>query len=114
MNFHLCLSIPINSLWEALDVKARSPDKFMDVRSVKVSDEDGFLVRSMTLTSNNTTVRERIRIDRVASEIECQLLHRDTVRRRVLSRVKLDVSFHLASRQGKVAIDRLGEAVRRL
>jgi len=39
MNFHLCLSIPINSLWEALNVKARSPDKFMDVTSVKVSDE---------------------------------------------------------------------------
>ena len=64
--YNLCLSIPINSLWEALNVKARSPDKFKDVTSVKVSDEDGFLVRNMTLTPNNTTVRERIWIDRFA------------------------------------------------
>ena len=31
MNFHLCLSIPINSLWAALEMKARSPEKFMDL-----------------------------------------------------------------------------------
>ena len=43
MNFHLCLSIPINSLWEALEMKAWSPEKFVDVSDVKVLDEDGFL-----------------------------------------------------------------------
>ena len=29
--YHLCLSTPINSLWEALEMKAWSPDKFMQV-----------------------------------------------------------------------------------
>ena len=83
MNFHLCLSIPINSLWEALNVEARSPDKFMDVSSVKVSDEDGFLVRSMTLTSNNTTVNVRIWINPVISEIVFFSLHTQTLTRQV-------------------------------
>ena len=44
---------------------------------MKVSDEDGFLVRSMTLTSNNTTVRERIPIDRVAQRDRVAALHPD-------------------------------------
>ena len=38
--YHLCLTILINSL---LDVKARSPDKFMNVSDVTVSDEDGYM-----------------------------------------------------------------------
>ena len=41
------LSIPINSLWEAIELNARSPDKFMDVTSAKVSDEDCFLFCSI-------------------------------------------------------------------
>ena len=69
MNFHLCLSISINSLWEALNVKASSPNKFMDVTSVKVSDKDGFLSRSMMIKARNTVMKERIRINRVANEI---------------------------------------------
>ena len=40
--YHLCLSIATNSLWEALNVKAHTPDKFMDVSDMQVSDEDGF------------------------------------------------------------------------
>ena len=57
--YHLCLSTPSNSLWEAIELKAWSPDKFMKVTSVKVSDEDGFLIKA-----KNTIVNERI-IDRI-------------------------------------------------
>ena len=44
--YHFCLSTPSNSLWEAIEMKARSPDKLMDVTSdVKVTDENVFLSR---------------------------------------------------------------------
>ena len=43
--YHLCLSIATNSLWEALNLKARSPDKFMNVSDMQVSDEDGYMTR---------------------------------------------------------------------
>ena len=59
MNFHLCLSIPINSLWKALEMKARSPEKFVDVSDVKVIDEDGFLFCSMMIKAKNI-IMERI------------------------------------------------------
>ena len=46
--FNLCLSTPSNSLWEAIEMKALSPDKFMDVTSdVKMPEENDFLSRSM-------------------------------------------------------------------
>ena len=38
MNFHLCLSVASNSLWGALEMKARSPGNFMDVCDEKMSD----------------------------------------------------------------------------
>ena len=38
--YHLCLSSAINSMWEALNVKALPPDKFMDESDVQVSDDD--------------------------------------------------------------------------
>jgi hypothetical protein len=92
------LDVNIDALWAALDVKARSPEKFMDVTSVTVSDEDGFLLRSMTLRSNNKTVRERIRIDRVASEIVYQPLQPDSGvpmdEERVIA-VRSDPNLHL-------------------
>ena len=50
----------------------------MDVSDVNVSDEDGYLSRSMTINANNKIVKERIWINRVASEIVFQLLHPDT------------------------------------
>ena len=59
-------------------IEARSPDKFMDVSDVKVSDEDGYLPRSMTIKANNMIVKERIWMNRVASEILFQPLHPDT------------------------------------
>ena len=62
--YHFCLNLPSKSLWEALEIKAWSPDKFMDVTSVKVSDEDGFLSNSMMIKAKNTIVNERI-IDRI-------------------------------------------------
>ena len=69
MNFHLCLSLPINSFGEALEMKARSPaEKFMDVSDVKVTDEDGFLSRSMMIKAKKH-LQERIWINRVISEI---------------------------------------------
>ena len=35
------VTVHVDALWEALTLEARSPDKFMDVSDVKVSDEDG-------------------------------------------------------------------------
>ena len=66
MNFHLCLSAPSNSLWEALEMRARSPDKFMDVSDVKMTGEDGFLSRSMMIKTKNIIIKERIWINRIA------------------------------------------------
>ena len=37
------LNMHVDVLWEELETKARSPEKFMDVSDVKVSAEDGFL-----------------------------------------------------------------------
>ena len=61
---------------------------------MKVSDGNSSLVRSLTLTSNNTMVRERIRIDRVVSEIVSQPLHRDKGIPMDIS-VQEDPNFHL-------------------
>ena len=67
--YHFCLSIPFNSLWEALEMKARSPEKFMNVSDVKVTDEDGYLIRNMTIKTNSNIVTEQIWISPVSSEI---------------------------------------------
>ena len=76
--YHLCLSIATNSLWEALNVKARSPDKFMDVSDMQVSDEDGYMTRNLTITANSKIANAPIWIDPVISEIAFQPLHSDT------------------------------------
>ena len=47
-------------------MRARSPDKFMDVSDVKVTDEDGFLSRSMMIKTKNIIITERIWINRIA------------------------------------------------
>ena len=59
-------------------MKVRSPDKFMDVTSVKVSDEDGYLIRNMTIKSNSKIVTEQIWISPVTSEITFQPFDLDT------------------------------------
>ena len=45
-------------------MKAWSPHKFMEVTSVKVTDEDGFLSRNIMIKAKNTIMKERI-IDRI-------------------------------------------------
>ena len=77
MNFHVCLKL-INSLWEAFEMKAQSPEKFMDVSDVKVTDEGGSLQCSKTIKANNKIVKERIWINPVTSMIETQPLETDT------------------------------------
>jgi hypothetical protein len=72
------VNVHVDALWEALNMKARSPEKFMDVSDVIVSDADGYLSRSMTIKANNKIMKERIWINRVASEIVFQPLHPDT------------------------------------
>ena len=47
-------------------MKAWSPDKFMKVTSVKVSDEDGFLSNGMMIKAKNTIMKECI-IDRIVA-----------------------------------------------
>ena len=52
--YHFCLSTPSNSLREAVDMQAQSPEKFMDVtRDVNAIDVDDFLSRSMMIKANN-------------------------------------------------------------
>ena len=77
MNFYVCLKL-INSLWEAFEMKAQSPEKFMDVSDVKVTDEGGSLQCSKTIKANNKIVKERIWINPVTSMIETQPLETDT------------------------------------
>ena len=60
---------------DALDV---SPEKFVNVNLVEVSDDDGPLSRSVTEKENNANMKERIWINRVASEIVFQPCHPDT------------------------------------
>ena len=47
----------------------------MDVIDVKMYDEDDFLSHTMTIKPNNTIVKGRIGVNRVANEIVCQALH---------------------------------------
>ena len=53
-----------------------SPEKLMDVSDVKMSDEEDFFESPIvTIKPNHTIVKERIWVNRVASEIVCQALH---------------------------------------
>ena len=47
----------------------------MDVNDVTMSDEDDVLYHTMTIKPNNTIVKERIWVNRVASEVVLQALH---------------------------------------
>ena len=76
--YHLCLSIATNTLREALKVKARSPDKFMNVNDMQVSDEDGYVTRKLTITANSKIVNVRIWINPVISKIVFRPVHSDT------------------------------------
>ena len=59
-------------------MKARSPDKFMDVTSdVKVTDEDALLSRRMMIKAKNI-MKELIWINAVPSEITLPPLDPDT------------------------------------
>jgi len=92
------IEVSVDALWEALTVKAREPKKFMEVTDVKISDEDGFLLRTMTITANNTTVQEHILINRVANELVFQPINLETgvpqIEERVIA-IKNDPHLHL-------------------
>ena len=55
-----------------LEVKARSPVKFVDACDEKATYADGSLSRSMMIKAKNTLLNERIWINRVASELVFQ------------------------------------------
>ena len=54
------VNVHVDVWWVALEMKARSPEKFMD---------DVFLSRSMTMITKNVVMMQRIWINLVASEI---------------------------------------------
>ena len=45
------VNVNIHGFLEALNVKDRSPEKFIDETNVKVSHEDGYVLRNMTLAA---------------------------------------------------------------
>ena len=71
------VNVNIHGFLEALNVKDRSPEKFIDETNVKVSHEDGYVLRNMTLAASNTMVRERFRINRVINETVFHRWHRN-------------------------------------
>merc|ERR1712174_84675 len=88
----------VGALWEALEVQAREPEKFMEVTDVKVSDEEGFLLRTMTISANKTTLQEHVTINREANEIVYQPIDLETglpqIEERVIA-IKNDPHLHL-------------------
>merc|ERR1712176_1748409 len=88
----------VDALWEALEVQAREPEKFMEVTDVKVSDEEGFLLRTMTISANKTKVQENVMINREANEIVYQPIDLETglpqIKERVIA-IKNDPHLHL-------------------
>ena len=48
------------------EMKARSPEKFMDASDVKVTEENGFLSRTLMIKAKNIIMKERIWINHVA------------------------------------------------
>ena len=59
-------------------MKAQSSEKFIDVSDVIVTDEDGYLIRNMTIKTNGKIVPEQIWISPVTSEMTFQSFDLDT------------------------------------
>ena len=71
------VNVNIHDFLEALNVKDRSPEKFIDEKNVKVFHEDGHVLRNMTLAASDTMVREQFRINRVINETVFHRWHRN-------------------------------------
>merc|ERR1712206_70155 len=69
-----------DAIYEALQFKARNPDKFMDVTNVTVKDEPGYLRRTMTITATGKTVSERIILNPGAGEVVFQPVNSESGR----------------------------------
>merc|ERR1712007_422972 len=69
-----------DTIYEALQYKARNPDKFFDVTNVKVTDEPGYMSRTMTIKVTGKTVSERIILNPTAGEVVFQPLNPETGR----------------------------------
>merc|ERR1719240_2593971 len=69
-----------DAVFEALQFKARNPDKFMDVTDVKVLDEAGYLSRTMTIKATGKTVSERIILNPLVGEVIFQPVNPETGR----------------------------------
>ena len=65
--YHFFFRLPINSVWEALEMKAQSSEKFKDVSDVKVTDQDGYLshdtIRANLNEDSQQQDRERTNLD---------------------------------------------------
>merc|ERR1712007_367034 len=59
---------------------AGNPDKFMDVTNVTVTDEPGYLSRTMTITATGKTVSERIILNPAAGEVVFQPVNSESGR----------------------------------
>ena len=48
------VNVHVDALWKALEMKARSSKEFTDVSEVKASDQDGYLIRSVTIKATRS------------------------------------------------------------
>jgi len=69
-----------DAVFEALEFKARNPEKFMDVSDVVITDEPGYMSRKMFIKAKGTTVSERIIVNQAKGELVFQPVHPETGR----------------------------------
>ena len=56
----LPVNVQVDAAWKSLEMKARSPDKFMDVSDAMVLTKMGLLSNCMTINAKYTLVKEGI------------------------------------------------------
>ena len=70
-------NLHVDALWAIHDMKSRSPEKFVNLRDVKVTDVEVVLSRCMTMKAISTDMKERIWINGVAIGVVSFPLHDD-------------------------------------
>merc|ERR1719189_3092682 len=67
--------VSVDAMWKAMLTCVREPTKFMKIKVVKITDNDGFLTR--TVMAGDKTVTDNIYVDEKSREIVYRLLDKD-------------------------------------